>query len=349
MDRARPRAAHGRRAPLGHRLRRRPADRAWDVELDEVVGTWPDDADAGRLVPPGLRRRSPPRWTPRPTDLECWTFLPAPSPLAMWARRQAHETAIHRVDAELAAGIAVSPFAPAFAADGVDELLTASCPAAPPKLRAEQPATLAVRCTDDDAAWLLRIGPDGVTDTAATTRRRAGADCSVRGAAADLYLALWNRAGPEGWSSRATRRPRPVPRHGPRALGLSRLSPSAVGLGHAGGGRRASRPPSPSCSASAATRQSRLGPAPPRPGGRRRSRQVSLTRIRWTTRTDERCTCLLVGRSAYRTSVHRRRHRRLLSRSAAVSRSAQSRRGRRRTRRGRSRPGRRGPRRGRRA
>jgi len=35
-----------------------------------------------------------------PPDLDCLTFLAAPSPLAMWARRQAHETAIHRVDAE---------------------------------------------------------------------------------------------------------------------------------------------------------------------------------------------------------------------------------------------------------
>nr|WP_242384297.1 maleylpyruvate isomerase N-terminal domain-containing protein [Thermobispora bispora] len=51
-------------------------------------------------------------------DLECWAFLPAPSPLAFWARRQAHETAIHRVDAELAAGHAITPFDPAFAADG---------------------------------------------------------------------------------------------------------------------------------------------------------------------------------------------------------------------------------------
>src|SRR5262249_5411751 len=36
-------------------------------------------------------------------DLNCWAFLAAPSPLAFWARRQAHETAIHRVDARQAA------------------------------------------------------------------------------------------------------------------------------------------------------------------------------------------------------------------------------------------------------
>ena len=32
--------------------------------------------------------------------LVCATFMAAPSPLAFWARRQAHETAIHRADAE---------------------------------------------------------------------------------------------------------------------------------------------------------------------------------------------------------------------------------------------------------
>jgi uncharacterized protein (TIGR03083 family) len=55
--------------------------------------------------------------------LECFAFLPASSPLAFWARRQAHETAIHRVDAESALGADHSPFEPAFAADGIDELL----------------------------------------------------------------------------------------------------------------------------------------------------------------------------------------------------------------------------------
>ncbi|MBO0814565.1 MAG: maleylpyruvate isomerase N-terminal domain-containing protein, partial [Actinobacteria bacterium] len=42
-------------------------------------------------------------------DLNCWAFLAAPSPLAFWARRQAHETAIHRVDAERAASTRGQP------------------------------------------------------------------------------------------------------------------------------------------------------------------------------------------------------------------------------------------------
>src|SRR5262249_29954881 len=61
-------------------------------------------------------------------DMTCWPFLEAPSPVAFWARRQAHETAIHRVDADQAAAGAGKagggpPFTPRFAVDGIDELI----------------------------------------------------------------------------------------------------------------------------------------------------------------------------------------------------------------------------------
>ena len=115
----------------------------------------------------------------------------------MWARRQAHETAIHRVDAELAAGAVPGPFAAPFAADGVGELLECFVPRRSTTLRAEEPASLAVGCTDADAAWLLRIERRRRHDDTRCRACAAGADCSVRGPAADLYLALWNRTGPE--------------------------------------------------------------------------------------------------------------------------------------------------------
>ena len=167
----------------------------WDVGLDEVVGTWPEDAALAEWLRAGCMALAD-ALAAAPGDLECWTFLPAPSPRAMWARRQAHETAIHRVDAELAAHAAVGPFAPAFAADGVDELLVCFVPRRSTKLKAETAAGLLVRCTDDDAAWVLRIGPEGVSTTPAPPGADDG-DCSVRGRAADLYRALWNRSGPE--------------------------------------------------------------------------------------------------------------------------------------------------------
>lgn len=123
----------------------------------------------------------------------CWQPLPAPSPLAYWARRQAHETAVHRVDAELAAGAPVTACDPAFAADGIDELLlffggrTGS-------LVADPPVTLAIRAADAARGWTIRIGAEG-----RTIAPGAGpADCAVGGPASDLYLLLWNRRGAAG-------------------------------------------------------------------------------------------------------------------------------------------------------
>jgi uncharacterized protein (TIGR03083 family) len=130
-----------------------------------------------------------------PPDVECWHFLPAPSPLAFWARRQAHETAVHRVDAESARGTApeevAASLAADFAADGIDELLRAFHARAKSKVRTETPRVLRVRATDtDDAVWTVRLSPEPPV----TERDGAGdADCEVTGTAARLYLALWNR------------------------------------------------------------------------------------------------------------------------------------------------------------
>ena len=137
-------------------------------------------------------------------DLDCWAFLSAPSPLAFWARRQAHETAIHCVDAEQAAAAAAQAhagdeaeadtgFEPGFAADGVDELIMGFL--ARNIRRGNWPGLggdLAVHAEDGpgaQASWLVAGRPG-----AAQVSRGAGpADCTVAGRASDLYLLLWNR------------------------------------------------------------------------------------------------------------------------------------------------------------
>jgi uncharacterized protein (TIGR03083 family) len=164
------------------------------ADLDEVVGTWPADAELAAWLAQGCADLVA-ALTEAPDALECWTFLPAPSPRAMWARRQAHETAIHRVDAQLAAGLPLAHRAPAFAADGIDELLSLFVPRRSTRLRADPPVTLVVRCAEVDASWLLRLGEHGVTTTPAKGSDLDRAQCTVSGRAGDLYLALWNRAG----------------------------------------------------------------------------------------------------------------------------------------------------------
>ncbi|MFF8935579.1 maleylpyruvate isomerase family mycothiol-dependent enzyme [Streptomyces paradoxus] len=124
-------------------------------------------------------------------DVECFTFLPAPSPLAFWARRQAHETAVHRVDAESARGGGPTGVTPEFATDGIDELLRGFHARPKSRVRTPEPRVLRVRAQDTGAVWTVRLSPGPPV----TTRDASGeADCELSGPAEELYLALWNRA-----------------------------------------------------------------------------------------------------------------------------------------------------------
>jgi len=107
----------------------------------------------------------------------CWT-LAGPATAAWWRRRQALETAIHRVDAERALGPA-SPIDPALAADGVGEVVDVLHPRQVRLGRATEPA-VALRLTTDDGSgtWLI-AGPSPPTD--------------ISGPAERLLLLLWGR------------------------------------------------------------------------------------------------------------------------------------------------------------
>lgn len=125
-----------------------------------------------------------------PADRQCWSFLPAPSPVAFWARRQAHETTIHRADAEAASGKQLD-VDPALAVDGIDELLLGFYSRKRGRLVADRPLTLGILVTDaaPDDAWSMTIGPDGRE----VTRGEASGGCVVSGRASDVYQFLWNR------------------------------------------------------------------------------------------------------------------------------------------------------------
>ncbi|MEU9286036.1 maleylpyruvate isomerase family mycothiol-dependent enzyme [Streptomyces sp. NPDC048275] len=127
-----------------------------------------------------------------PPDVACWSFLPAPSPLAFWARRQAHETTVHRVDAQSALGRTPGTIATGFAVDGIDELLRGFHGRARSQVRSAAPRVLRVRATDADAVWTVRLSAQ---PPVSERREHASgdADCEVAGPAARLYLALWNR------------------------------------------------------------------------------------------------------------------------------------------------------------
>lgn len=138
-----------------------------------------------------------------PQDLECWTFFAAPSPLAFWARRQAHETTIHRVDAESARGGPLSPVAADHAVDGIDELLRGFHARPKSRVRTDAPRTLRVRATDTGTVWTVRLStepPDAVREDQSPSAVREGeppllppVDCELSATAQELHLTLWNR------------------------------------------------------------------------------------------------------------------------------------------------------------
>jgi uncharacterized protein (TIGR03083 family) len=123
-----------------------------------------------------------------PEDLDVFTFLPAHSARHFWARRQAHETAVHRADLE-SVSEAVTPFPVDFAQDGIAEMLHGF--AARRRNAITAPGTVSLRPTDDGDAWRMTFG--GETIIADRAASDTSADAMVTGSSSDLYLWLWNR------------------------------------------------------------------------------------------------------------------------------------------------------------
>jgi uncharacterized protein (TIGR03083 family) len=141
-------------------------------------------------------------------DYDCWTFMPDRSGYDFWARRQAHESAIHGIDVQLALGPAdeVAPVPPWFARDGVDEMLTGFVARPGAALRLAQQRTFAVRSLEPDLpypgeddpptpdSWLVTVGPEAiVTQRNPADDVLAAAEATMTAAPHDLYAVLWNR------------------------------------------------------------------------------------------------------------------------------------------------------------
>jgi uncharacterized protein (TIGR03083 family) len=120
-----------------------------------------------------------------------WNWSDEPDEAAFWARRMAHESAVHRFDAQRAHGVA-QPVDDDLAADGLDELIDVIAPYRA-KAGEDRPAHTYL-LESADATWELALGPDGLARTAALKTP----DVTVRGTASALLLAAYNRVP---WSS----------------------------------------------------------------------------------------------------------------------------------------------------
>jgi len=117
-----------------------------------------------------------------------WTWWPPDQTAGFWYRRMAQETVIHRVDAELAAGL--SPrVGDDLAVDGIDEVLDCflsdDWSDHPMGGHGER-----VQVTAGSTSWLVTLDPTSV----GLSRDSGPATGTVRGSAAGVLLWLWGRA-----------------------------------------------------------------------------------------------------------------------------------------------------------
>ena len=80
---------------------------------DPALGAWIGAGTASMLTE--MRSAGP--------DAACWSWHPDRHDVGFWIRRMAHETLVHRWDAEVGAGVTIKAMDPAVAADGLDEFL----------------------------------------------------------------------------------------------------------------------------------------------------------------------------------------------------------------------------------
>ncbi|MEV8224665.1 maleylpyruvate isomerase family mycothiol-dependent enzyme [Streptomyces sp. NPDC079167] len=181
----------------GEIVRSRAADAIPDDQVPDAAGPAGDDPatlaewlTAGAVATVDALREAGP-------DTEVWTWG-WERRTAFWARRMAHETAVHGADAALAVGTAVE-VAPGLAADTITEWLqiVASAQAQGDPEAAELRGggrSLHLHATDvPGAEWLIEFGEEGFTWRHAHEK----ATVALRGPLTALMLAFNRRQKPD--------------------------------------------------------------------------------------------------------------------------------------------------------
>lgn len=135
-----------------------------------------------------------------------YTWYGPDQTVGFWVRRMAHETVVHRADAELAAKRAIGPVDAALALDGVREMLDVMVDWGSRAYRRHLTATLEANAgltvglslqkpgdtgsNPAETSWTVRVGASGVAVTAGVDPE---AQAIVSGSAGDLLLWLWRR------------------------------------------------------------------------------------------------------------------------------------------------------------
>ncbi len=127
-------------------------------------------------------------------DTPAWNWARSePNMAAFWFRRMAHETAMHRWDAQAAAGHP-TPIASWLAADGIEEVMTMWLPRRRGRSKEDITGTVHLHAADpvpdQPGEWFLELGSGGEVTCRHAHEKGDGV---VRGPAHDILLRLWGR------------------------------------------------------------------------------------------------------------------------------------------------------------
>jgi uncharacterized protein (TIGR03083 family) len=121
-------------------------------------------------------------------DTPVWNWSGQDQVAGFWARRMAHESAVHRYDAQRAHDVA-QPIADDLAHDGLDELVDVIVPRVISRDEPALPEASYALVATDEGTWVVQLGAQGATrlDPAVAT------DVTARGTTSALLLAAYGR------------------------------------------------------------------------------------------------------------------------------------------------------------
>jgi choline dehydrogenase-like flavoprotein len=124
------------------------------------------------------------------TDTAMWTWSEARDS-GFFHRRMAHESTLHRLDADLAVDGSLGDVTAAFASDGIDEFVHVGMRHSLRRPERTYPdGSLHLHCTDTEGEWM--VVPDG-SGGLTVTREHAKGDVAVRGPAVSILRYIWGR------------------------------------------------------------------------------------------------------------------------------------------------------------
>ena len=128
-------------------------------------------------------------------ELAAWNWAPQAKKAGFWHRRMAHETAVHRWDAQMARGLA-EPVEAKLAADGVSEVLDTWLPGGRRRGPTDRAGVVQLTAVDAGQEWSVRLRGEGLAllDTRTLLDSDShGTRTMAVGNASDLVLSLWGR------------------------------------------------------------------------------------------------------------------------------------------------------------